>query len=308
MSGFRDYKKCNNSVEETYKNMFKGQSLEYVLKQKDKYSRFPSSTYNIFDLINRLEDIVDESDPDTEHAQINHAYQTAESIQNRFFKNGRFLNPPVRMLFKIREWNNLPTKIKNFFSHKRIRDLYPSINDWSWLPIVGLIHDLGKVLTLKEWDELPQWSVVGDTFPVGCKIDKEVVFNDHHIENIDHRAYDEIGIYSNGCGFDSLHMSWGHDEYLNMVLNKNIQLLRLPEEALYMIRYHSFYSWHTPKNKQRGYIHFADIIDWKRLPLLKILQLSDLYSKNSNLPPKEVLEGKYKMCIQKWFLKFDLTW
>lgn len=308
MSGFRDYNKCNNSVEETYKNMFKGQSLEYVLEQKDKYSRYPSNTYNIFDLINRLEEIVDESDPDTEHAQINHAYQTAESIQNRFFKNGRFLNPPVRMLFKIREWNNLPTKIKDFFSQKRICDLYPSIDDWSWLPIVGLIHDLGKVLTLKEWDELPQWSVVGDTFPVGCKIDKEVVFNEHHIENSDHTTYDEIGIYNNGCGFDSLHMSWGHDEYLYMVLNKNIQLVKLPEEALYMIRYHSFYSWHTPKHKQRGYIHFADIIDWKRLPLLKILQLSDLYSKNSNLPPKEILEGKYKLCCQKWFLKFDLTW
>ena len=308
MSGFRDYNKCNNSVEETYKNMFKGQSLEYVLEQKDKYSRYPSNIYNIFDLINRLEEIVDESDPDTEHAQINHAYQTAESIQNRFFKNGRFLNPPVRMLFKIREWNNLPTKIKDFFSQKRICDLYPSIDDWSWLPIVGLIHDLGKVLTLKEWNELPQWSVVGDTFPVGCKIDKEVVFNEHHIENRDHTTYDEIGIYNNGCGFDSLHMSWGHDEYLYMVLNKNIQLVKLPEEALYMIRYHSFYSWHTPKHKQRGYIHFADIIDWKRLPLLKILQLSDLYSKNSNLPPKEILEGKYKLCSQKWFLKFDLTW
>ena len=50
------------------------------------------------------------------------------------------------MLFKIREWNNLPEKFKTFFSNKRIRDLYPSIDDWSWLPVVGLIHDLGKVM------------------------------------------------------------------------------------------------------------------------------------------------------------------
>ena len=155
MSGFRDYVECDIKVENTYLNMFKGQSLQYVLKQKDKFSRFPSTTHNIFELIESLENIVDESDPDTEHAQINHAYQTAESIQNRFFKNGRFLNPPVRMLFKIREWNNLPEKIKTFFSNKRIRDLYPSIDDWSWLPVVGLIHDLGKVMTLKEWGELP---------------------------------------------------------------------------------------------------------------------------------------------------------
>ena len=34
-------------------------------------------------------------------------------------------------------------------------------------------------------------------------------------------------------------MSWGHDEYLYHVF-KNY----LPEPALYMIRYHSFYAWH----------------------------------------------------------------
>ena len=117
-----------------------------------------------------------------------------------------------------------------------------------------------------------------------------------------------MGIYSEGCGFDSLHMSWGHDEYLNMVLNKNIRWVKLPEEALYMIRYHSFYSWHTPKSKQRGYTHFANIIDWKRLPLLKILQLSDLYSKNNDLPHKEILSERYKVYCKKWFLKFDFEW
>ena len=34
-----------------------------------------------------------------------------------------------------------------------------------WFVLVGLIHDLGKVLCL--FGE-PQWAVVGDTFPVGC--------------------------------------------------------------------------------------------------------------------------------------------
>tara|TARA_B100000085_G_C18475311_1_gene484886 strand:- start:69 stop:995 length:927 start_codon:yes stop_codon:yes gene_type:complete len=308
MSGFRNYKKTNNSVESTYQKMFKNQSLQYVLEQKHKYSEFPSIKYDIFDMIERLEDIIDESDPDTELAQINHAYQTAEAIRWRFFKNGKFLNPPVRMLFKIREWNNLPLRIKKFFTNKRIRELYPSIDDWSWLPIVGLIHDLGKVLNFNEWDALPQWSVVGDTFPVGCKINDAVIFNQFHSENKDNNSYDDIGIYNYNCGFDSLHMSWGHDEYLNMVLNKNIQWIKLPEEALYMIRYHSFYSWHTPKTKQRGYTQFADIIDWKRLPLLKILQLSDLYSKNNNLPDIDILREKYKNDAKKWLLKFDFIW
>ena len=38
--------------------------------------------------------------------------------------------------------------------------------DDDWFHLVGLIHDLGKVMAF--FGE-PQWAVVGDTFPVGCK-------------------------------------------------------------------------------------------------------------------------------------------
>ena len=38
-------------------------------------------------------------------------------------------------------------------------------------------------------------------------------------------------------------MSWGHDEYLYQVLKHNGT--GIPEEGLYMIRFHSFYPWHT---------------------------------------------------------------
>nr|CAD1822196.1 unnamed protein product [Ananas comosus var. bracteatus] len=46
-----------------------------------------------------------------------------------------------------------------------IRKDYPNED---WLHLTGLIHDLGKVLLHKSFGELPQWAVVGDTFPVGC--------------------------------------------------------------------------------------------------------------------------------------------
>src|SRR5205814_2957328 len=42
-----------------------------------------------------------------------------------------------------------------------------------WFVLTGLIHDLGKVLCL--FGE-PQWAVVGDTFPVGCRYSDRVVF------------------------------------------------------------------------------------------------------------------------------------
>ena len=43
-----------------------------------------------------------------------------------------------------------------------------------WLHLTGLIHDAGKVMAL--WGE-PQWAVVGDTFPVGCRFQEECVFH-----------------------------------------------------------------------------------------------------------------------------------
>ncbi|GKB64328.1 inositol oxygenase 1-like protein isoform X2 [Tanacetum coccineum] len=49
-----------------------------------------------------------------------------------------------------------------------IRKDYP---DQAWLHLTALIHDLGKVLLLPSFRELPQWAVVGDTFPVGCAFD-----------------------------------------------------------------------------------------------------------------------------------------
>jgi inositol oxygenase len=42
-----------------------------------------------------------------------------------------------------------------------------------WFVLTGFIHDLGKVLCL--FGE-PQWAVVGDTFPVGCKFSDKVVY------------------------------------------------------------------------------------------------------------------------------------
>ena len=38
-------------------------------------------------------------------------------------------------------------------------------------------------------------------------------------------------------------MSWGHDEYLYHVLKHNKSTL--PDQALKIIRYHSFYPWHS---------------------------------------------------------------
>jgi inositol oxygenase len=104
-----------------------------------------------------------------------------------------------------------------------------------WFVLTGFIHDLGKVLCL--FGE-PQWAVVGDTFPVGCKPSDKIVYPEFFALSPDAQdAHDntEYGICSPHCGLDNVHLSWGHDEYLYHLLKPY-----LPEPALYMIRYHSF--------------------------------------------------------------------
>ncbi len=74
-------------------------------------------------------------------------------------------------------------------------------------------------------------------------------------------------MYSAGCGLDQLLMSWGHDEYGYQVL-KNHPKCTLPDEALYAIRFHSFYPYHTGKD----YHQFANERDREFYPALMELK------------------------------------
>jgi len=86
-----------------------------------------------------------------------------------------------------------------------------------WFHLVGLLHDLGKILCL--FDE-PQWAVVGDIFPVGCRFDERCVLSETFADNPDSKdpvLSTEYGIYAEGCGLDNVHLAWGHDEYMYQV-------------------------------------------------------------------------------------------
>ncbi|XP_072774197.1 inositol oxygenase isoform X1 [Taeniopygia guttata] len=67
---------------------------------------------------------------------------------------------------------DFPNSFHAFQTAEGIRRAHP---DKDWFHLVGLLHDLGKVLVL--FGE-PQWAVVGDTFPVGCRVQKSVVYGD----------------------------------------------------------------------------------------------------------------------------------
>ena len=160
-----------------------------------------------------------------------------------------------------------------------------------WFVLVGLLHDLGKVLCL--YGE-PQWCVVGDTFPVGCRFSERIVYSEYFSQNPDSRdpRYNtKLGVYREGCGLRNILMSWGHDEYLYHVMKDD-----LPEPALYMIRYHSFYAWH----REHEYDWLCDDHDRAMLPWVKKFNPYDLYSKSPNPPNWEELRPYYTELINKY--------
>lgn len=176
-----------------------------------------------------------------------------------------------------------------------IRKDYPNED---WLHLTGLIHDLGKVLLHPAFGQLPQWAVVGDTFPVGCAFDESNVHYKFFKVNPDSnnpKYNTKLGIYSKGCGLDNVLMSWGHDDYMCMVAKEN--KTTLPSAALFVIRYHSFY----PLHKGGAYEYLMNEEDKENMKWLKIFNKYDLYSKSKVRIDVEKVKPYYLSLIEKYF-------
>ncbi|KAH1264058.1 Inositol oxygenase 2 [Glycine max] len=173
------------------------------------------------------------------------------------------------------------------------RNDYPNED---WLHLTALIHDLGKVLLLPSFGGLPQWAVVGDSFPLGCAFHEANTHFKYFKDNPDSNnpAYNtKKGIYDEGCGLDNVMMSWGHDEYMYLVTKGNNTTL--PSEALFIIRYHSFH----PLYQTGAYKHLYSEEDVKNLKWLEIFHKYDLYSKSNVLIDVEKVKPYYMSLIKK---------
>ncbi|XP_026474155.1 inositol oxygenase isoform X2 [Ctenocephalides felis] len=257
LSLFRDYSEDDTDpikrrVKETYRLMHVNQTVDFVEDRMKKWLTFSHFRSDIRSALERLNSLVDESDPDVDVPNIVHAFQTAE----------------------------------------RIRSEHP---DKDWFHLVGLIHDLGKVMAF--YGE-PQWACVGDTFPVGCLWAPSIVygresFKGNPDEN-DTRYNTLYGKYTPNCGLDNLTMSWGHDEYMYRFLLHNGSTL--PEQALKIIRYHSFYPWHSGGD----YEHLCCEKDEETKKWVLEFNKYDLYTKSEEIPDIDKLWPYYQGLIDKY--------
>jgi inositol oxygenase len=248
-TGFRDYAaEARPSVRTFYQLNHRHQTYDFVRQKEAEYLTLNRKTMGAWETLEFLNTLVDDSDPDLDLTQLDHALQTAESI--------RRANQP------------------------------------RWMIVTGLIHDLGKVLCL--WGE-PQWAVVGDTFPVGCAFSDKIVYPEFFEENPDRqdpRYSTECGIYERNCGLENVHMSWGHDEYLYHAVKD-----RLPVEAHYMLRYHSFYAAH----REGAYGHLMNDRDREMFKWVRAFNRYDLYSKGDAKPDEEALKPYYQDLLAEYF-------
>lgn len=253
--GFRDYAaEARPTVRELYRRNHEGQTLDFVLAKKAEYLRLRRRRMGVWEAFAELGTVVDDSDPDLDLPQTEHALQTAEALR---------------------------------------RDGKPE-----WMILTGLLHDLGKVLCL--FGE-PQWAVVGDTFPVGCAFSPRIVYAELFAGNPDTRVPERStphGIYRPGCGLGAVHLSWGHDEYLYHVLRPH-----LPEEALAIVRWHSFYAWH----REGEYAWMMDAADRRLLEVVREFNPYDLYSKSPERPDWAALRPYYEDLVAR-FLPDTLAW
>lgn len=256
---FRDYTvdvndRIKERVRQTYIKLHTYQTVEFVTGQIKKWCKFDTAKMTVIEALEKLNAVVDESDPDVDVPNIVHAFQTAESI----------------------------------------RASYPG-QEYGWFHLTGLIHDLGKVMALYGAE---QWAVTGDTFPVGCAYGDSIVYrNTSFVNNPDliHPIYStKNGIYGERCGLNNVLMSWGHDEYMYRVLMRNGSTL--PPQALYMVRFHSFYPWHTGGD----YFHLCDDTDLQMLKWIREFNKFDLYTKADAEPDLKALWPYYQSLVDQY--------
>ena len=252
---FRNYDNpARDTVREFYRLNHKYQTYDFVMEKQNDFLQFNRKKLRVWEAMEFLNTLVDDSDPDIELDQLQHLLQSAEAIR---------------------------------------ADGHPD-----WFVLTGFIHDMGKVLCL--FGE-PQWAVVGDTFPVGCAYSDKIVYPEFFQENPDsnNEQYNKkLGIYEEHCGLDKVHMSWGHDEYVYHMMKDY-----LPEEGLYMLRYHSFYAQH----RENAYDHLMNEHDHQMFKWVSLFNPYDLYSKNPNQKSWEELKPYYQDLVAKYLpvnLKF----
>ena len=266
--------------------------------EKDLLVRYPDPDVNAKEK-EEYRNYVDSARVETvkEFYRLNHTFQTYDFVVSKereflkFDKREMSLWDAVAFLNTLVDDSDPDTDLDQLQHLLQTSEAIRADGHPDWFVLTGFLHDIGKVLCL--FGE-PQWAVVGDTFPVGCAYSDKIVYPEFFQFNPDftnERFNHKFGVYSQNCGLDNVKMSWGHDEYLYQIMKDY-----LPEPALYMIRYHSFYAQH----REDAYSHLMSDKDYEMFEWVKKFNPYDLYSKVSVPPDAKALRPYYEDLVSKY--------
>lgn len=275
------------------------QAPDAALKRLDDWDDFVARRYRQGKSEEEFRNYQADANPTvTEFYRQNHAYQTFDFVirkkaeycgltrgKNSIWEMAEFLNTLVDDSDPDTDLTQTEHLLQT--SEAIRKDGHPR-----WFVLAGFLHDLGKVLCL--YGE-PQWAVVGDTFPVGCAYSDEIVFPEFFAANPDSKSakyQSELGIYERHGGLDKVHLSFGHDEYIFQVTRKYV-----PEEAQYMLRYHSFY----PAHRHGAYRHLMSAHDEQMFEWVRKFNEYDLYSKGRERPKQREILPYYQELVAEFF-------
>lgn len=80
-AAFRNYANAMKHVKEFYREQHEKQTVEFNLAAREKYLGTTHALMTVWEAIEKLNTLVDQSDPDTELSQIQHLLQTAEAMR-----------------------------------------------------------------------------------------------------------------------------------------------------------------------------------------------------------------------------------
>ncbi|KAL9225625.1 hypothetical protein vseg_001526 [Gypsophila vaccaria] len=181
---FRDYEAEGDrqpGVENVYKMSHIYQTVDFVRKMREEYSKLKRVEMSIWECCELLNEVVDESDPDLDEPQIEHLLQTAEAI---------------RKDYPNEDWLHLTGLIHD-------------LGKVLLLPIFG---------GLPQWAVVGDTNPVGCAFDESIVHHKYFEQNPDYNNPAYNTKY---GIYSEQCGLENVLMSFGHDDYMYLVAKEN---------------------------------------------------------------------------------------
>eukprot|EP00127_Corallochytrium_limacisporum_P000114 Clim_evm21s4 gene=Clim_evmTU21s4 len=181
------------------------------------------------------------------------------------------------------------------------RTLFP---DDPELHFLAMICNMGRLLLL--WGE-PDWVIVGETYPVGCRFQEQIAFYDFlrgnpDFANVEYGTY--YGVYQPNCGFDAVVMCWSDCEYLYSCLSASATC-NLSDTALAALRLQDFHSWIV----HGAYHHLAAEPDFAVVGVVdKLHQIKATASEASVESVDETELLKYATCLIDEFCPGKVDW